>query len=226
MWRDICLKLSAASLCAVAAMTPRPTTTNTTPATPSCFDGGHRWMRSPLLRSLGLTISPAGPLGLWLWLRDNISTFEEAIADCALPMPPGSHLTCVGSLNRLNLIGIRSTLERPSKNSAKHQPEDTIHLLTCTASTTTCRIARLCKERLSIYNWNPGPRGGREGASEEQIAGKWHVITLQEAIGYVDHEFFTNRFHVTHYGGCAVLFNKDTFFPDVSVKSICLHDTE
>ena len=33
-----------------------------------------------------------------------------------------------------------------------------------------------------------------------------------------------SRFHVTHYGGCAVLFNEDTFFPDVKVKSIYLHD--
>ena len=64
----------------------------------------------------------------------------------------------------------------------------------------------------------------REGAIEKQIAGKWHIITLQEAIEYVDHELLTNRFHVTHYGGCAVLFNKDTFFPDVKVKSIYLHD--
>ena len=80
------------------------------------------------------------------------------------------------------------------------------------------------QKRLSIYNWNPGPRRGREGAVEKQIAGKWHVITLQEAIEYVDNEIFTNRFHVTHYGGCAVLFNKDTFCPDVKVKSIYRHD--
>ena len=32
--------------------------------------------------------------------------------------------------------------------------------------------------------------------------------------------FFKNRFHVTHYAGCAILFNKD-----ISVKSIYLHDT-
>ena len=51
------------------------------------------------------------------------------------------------------------------------------------------------------------------------------IITLQEAIEYVDHELLTNRFHVTHRGGCAVLFNKDTLFPDVKVKSIYLHDT-
>ena len=67
------------------------------------------------------------------------------------------------------------------------------------------------RKRLSIYNWNPGPRRGREGAFQKQIAGKWHVITLQEAIEYVDRDILANRFHVTHYGGCAVLFNKDTF---------------
>ena len=68
--------------------------------------------------------------------------------------------------------------------------------------------------RLSIYNWNPGPRRGEEGAFEKQIARKCHIFSLQEAIDYVDHELLTNRFHVTHHGGCAVLFNKDTF-PDV-----------
>ena len=81
------------------------------------------------------------------------------------------------------------------------------------------------QRRLSIYNWNPGPRRGKEDAFEEQVAGRWLTITLQEASDYVDHELLTNRFHVTHYAGCAVLFNKDTFYPTVDVKSIYLHDT-
>ena len=51
--------------------------------------------------------------------RNNISTIEEAFADCALPAPPGLYtivgtrfdsqhagLTFVGSLNLLNQIGI------------------------------------------------------------------------------------------------------------------------
>ena len=54
------------------------------------------------------------------------------------------------------------------------------------------------QRRLSVYNWNPGPRRGEEGAIEKQIAGKWHIVTLQEAIEYLDHESMTNRFHVTH----------------------------
>ena len=30
---------------------------------------------------------------------------------------------------------------------------------------------------------------------------------------------------VTHFAGCAILFNKDTLYPDISVKSIYIHDT-
>ena len=81
------------------------------------------------------------------------------------------------------------------------------------------------QKRLSIYNWNFGPRRGKEDAFEKQIAGTWHVITLQEASEYVDHDILTGRFHVTHYGGCAILFNKDTFYPNIDVNSIYLHDT-
>ena len=79
------------------------------------------------------------------------------------------------------------------------------------------------QKRLSIYNWNPEHRRGSEGAIEKQIGGERHIITLQEAIKYVDHELLTNRFHVTHNGRYAISFNKDTFFTDIKVKSIYLH---
>ena len=81
------------------------------------------------------------------------------------------------------------------------------------------------QRRLSIYNWNPGPRRGTKDAIEKQIAGKWHVISLQEASQKVEHGILHERFHVTHFAGCAILFNKDTFYPDISVKSIYIHDT-
>ena len=83
----------------------------------------------------------------------------------------------------------------------------------------------IVQRRLSIYDWNPGPRRVKEDAFEQQIAGTWHIITLQEAFEYVDHELLTNRFHVTHCAGCAILFNKDTFYPHIDVRSIYLHDT-
>ena len=66
------------------------------------------------------------------------------------------------------------------------------------------------QKRLSMYNWNPGPRRGKEGAIEKHMAGKWHVITLQEATEYLEHEILTNHFYVTHYEGGAVLCKKDT----------------
>ena len=47
------------------------------------------------------------------------------------------------------------------------------------------------QKRLSIYNWNPGPRRGKEASQ------------------CVDHDILTYRFHVAHYGGCAILCNKD-----------------
>ena len=83
----------------------------------------------------------------------------------------------------------------------------------------------LVQQRLSIYNWKPGTRRGKEDALEKQIAGRWHVSTLQEASEHVDHDILTGRFHVTHHAGCAILFNKDNFYPNVDVKSIYLHDT-
>ena len=83
----------------------------------------------------------------------------------------------------------------------------------------------IVQRRLSIYNCNPGPHRGREDAFEKQIAVKWYTVTLQEASDYVDHDILQERFHVTHYAGCAILFNKDTFHPDINIKSIYLHDT-
>ena len=95
--------------------------------------------------------------------------------------------------------------ERFTHSSAKRLPEDALHLIKSIFSTTT-------------------PNRSKEDAFEKHIVGKWHVIALQEAIEYVDHELLTNRFHLTHQGGCAVLFNEDTFFRDIKVKSIYLHD--
>ena len=81
------------------------------------------------------------------------------------------------------------------------------------------------QRRLSIYNWNPGPDVERKTPLRNKLLGKWHIVTLQEASEYVEHEILHERFHVTHFAGCSILFNKDTFYSDISVKSIYLHDT-
>ena len=108
------------------------------------------------------------------------------------------------------------------REASERKPATSSHMNSANKHFATGSIVQ---KRLSIYNWNPGPRRGEEDAFEEQIAGRWHIITLQEASDYVDHELLTNRFHVTHYAGCAIHFNKDTFYPNVDVKSIYLHDT-
>ena len=50
------------------------------------------------------------------------------------------------------------------------------------------------QKRLSIYNWNPGPRRGTEDAIEKQIAVKWHIVTLQEASSMSNTKFLMNDF--------------------------------
>ena len=88
-----------------------------------------------------------------------------------------------------------------------------------------CLIVRLCRSDSASTTGTQDPKRGKEDAFEKQRAGWWHVITLQEASEYVDHEILTCPFHVTHYGGSAILFNKDTLYPNIDVKSIYLHDT-
>ena len=78
------------------------------------------------------------------------------------------------------------------------------------------------QKRLSVYNWNPGPRRGNADAFVKQIAGKWHIITLQEATEHIDHSALMERFRICHYVGRAVFFNKDTFYSEIEANSIYL----
>ena len=66
-----------------------------------------------------------------------------------------------------------------------------------TVSTNILLPDPLVKKRLSIYYLNLGPRRGKEDAFEKQLAGRWHIITLQEASEYASHDILTGRFHVT-----------------------------
>ena len=91
---------------------------------------------------------------------------------------------------------------------------------------TTLLPVRLCRRDSASTTGNLDPDGEKKMPSRKQIAGRWHIITLQEASDCVDHDLFTSRFHVTHYASCATLFNKDNFYHNVDVKSIIyLHDT-
>ena len=111
-------------------------------------------------------------------------------------------------------------LKQPLQIFARHQKGDMIHLLRHTASTKIGLTVRPCRSvSASTTGIQVPTRKGR------CLRDRWHVFTLQEASEYVNHDILTCRFHVTHDGGCAILFNKDTFYPNIDVKSIYLHDT-
>ena len=61
-----------------------------------------------------------------------------------------------------------------------------------------CPTVHLCRNDSASTIGTQDPDVEGKGAIEKQIAGKWHIITLQEAIEYVDRELLTDRFHVTH----------------------------
>ena len=67
--------------------------------------------------------------------------------------------------------------KKPPQIFAKHQKGGMIHLLRQTASKKKSISNRFARAEASEY----GPRRGKEDAFEKQIAGRWHVITLQEA---------------------------------------------
>ena len=98
------------------------------------------------------------------------------------------------------------------------------------ASERSSHVKKLCyrfdcaeeTQHQQTESWTPS---GERRCLRTTIAGKWHIITLQEASEYVDHELLTNLFHMIHYASCAILFNEDTFHPTVDVKSMYLHDT-
>ena len=106
--------------------------------------------------------------------------------------------------------------------SVKLMKEDRLHLLRHMASENMFLLNHLCRGGSASATGILGPDAAR---FEKQIAVKWHVVTLQEASDYVEHDILQERFHVTHCAGCAILFNEDTFNPDINVKSIYLHDT-
>ena len=49
--------------------------------------------------------------------------------------------------------------------------------------------------RLSVYNWNTGPRRGKK-LSKSTLLENGTIIMIQEANEYYEHDFLTNRLHV------------------------------
>ena len=58
--------------------------------------------------------------------------------------------------------------------------------------------------RLSSLCRNPGPKRGSPGATEQHIAGPWHVVALQESIDFINNDGIKKQFQVAHFRGCAL----------------------
>ena len=106
--------------------------------------------------------------------------------------------------------------------TARYQRESIFPPPLATTSTITRQIVLLNKRGLAFIIGILVLDVEKQVLLKSRIAGKWHMTTLQEAIEYFEHDILTNRFHVTHYGGCAVLINKDTFISDIKVSSFYL----
>ena len=145
--------------------------------------------------------------------EDDVTTRNDSFTSWARIKPEDLLALHMVDAHRAAAEYREASERKPDSPSSVHQ----------TDARATSRSAK--QKRLSVYNWNPGPRRGDQDPFVKQIAGKWHIITLQEAPDYVDHDILTNRFHVSHFGGRAVLFKKDTFYAEVEVNSIYLHDT-
>ena len=96
-------------------------------------------------------------------------------------------------------------------------------LLSPVVSTNTFSSQLLCRRGSAFTTGTMGPDDLRKMLSRIKL--QESGISLRKASEYVEHEILHERFHVTHFAGCAILFNKDTFYPDISAKSIYLHDT-
>ena len=66
------------------------------------------------------------------------------------------------------------------------------------------------------------PRGDYHSAVVSHIYEPWHIICLQEDVGFANHTTLHYRFHVVYAHHCAFLLNKDTFERDVTTNSIMI----
>ena len=145
--------------------------------------------------------------------EEDVSSIRDGYTAWVKVDPASTLERHVVSLNSANPIFREAQHRRHSSPNPEYRFDNDV----------PCRLRE--QRSLSILSWNPGPRRGKEGAIEKHIVGKLHIIALQEAIKYLQHEFSTSHFHVTHFAGCAVLFNKDTFHSNIKVTSVYLHDT-
>ena len=80
---------------------------------------------------------------------------------------------------------------------------------------------RRCSDRLQVLSWTAGPvRGDNVQAVANRIDVLWHVVCIQEGVGFTADRTLSDNFHVAVARHCAVLLNKDTFEDDYTCTPI------
>ena len=77
--------------------------------------------------------------------------------------------------------------------------------------------------RISILSWNPGPRRGREGAIEEHFQAHGTLLRHKRRLSTFNTSASRTISKITHFAGCAILFNSNTFHSDIQVNSVYIH---
>ena len=106
----------------------------------------------------------------------------------------------------------------------KHQKEDRLHRLRHMAPTNTFLLNHLRSGGSASTTGTLGPDVEGKTHLRNKLLGSGISLPCRKRLTMLITIFF-KRFHVTHSAGCAILFNKDAFYPDINVKSIYLHDT-
>ena len=76
-----------------------------------------------------------------------------------------------------------------------------LHRLKHPESTNSSHLSHLCRRGSVFTTGTLGPDEARKVPARNKLQGKWHLITLQEASDYVEHEILHERSHVIHSCG-------------------------
>ena len=151
---------------------------------------------------------------LLTYFDEDTSSFRDGYTSWTIAAPRLTRVRHVAG-NNAHVAGYRKAAERRMPAPQSEYQYDT-----------NAPNRQLEQTRLSIFSRNPGPRRGTPGDIDKHIAGIRHIIALQEAIEYLQHECLTEHFYATHFAGCAILFNKDTYHSDLQVSSVYIHDVK
>ena len=166
-------------------------------------------------------VSQRGPIPQRLSLRRSDSDLLTCFHEDTSSVRDGYSMIAISLLIRCRFLAGKSTHKAEYRGAAETKTPSSQNEYSFDHSEPQRKREQT---RLGMYSWNPAPRRGSPGAIEDLIAGKWNIIALQEAIGYLQHGRLTSHFFVIHFAVCAIMFNKDTFHSDIQVGSVYVHD--